>query len=72
MACSVIPVIPPQVPYQPYVAPTVYHKGQAPLKGLIKIDHIPSDLHLALWGRIGFDVLSVSGDARLLDCLQVS
>jgi uncharacterized protein (TIGR03083 family) len=31
-----------------------------------------SDLQLALWGRIGFDVLAVSGDGRLLECLQVS
>ncbi len=41
------PVIPPSVPYQPYVAPTVYHKGQTTLKGEIKIDHFPSNLHLA-------------------------
>jgi hypothetical protein len=41
------PVVPSQVPYEPYVAPTVYHKGQTALKGLIKIDHIPSNLHLA-------------------------
>ena len=38
------PVIPPSVPYQPYVAPTVYHRGQNTLKGLFKIDHIPSNL----------------------------
>lgn len=31
-----------------------------------------SDLLLALWGRIGFDVLDVSGDAALLDGLRVS
>ena len=41
------PVIPPSVPYEPYVAPTKYHKGQNSLKGLIKIDHFPSNLHLA-------------------------
>jgi hypothetical protein len=41
------PVIPPHVPYQPYIAPTVYHKGQNSLRGLIKVDHIPSDLRLA-------------------------
>ena len=41
------PVIPPSVPYQPYVAPTVYHTGQKTLKGLFKVDHIPSDLRLA-------------------------
>jgi hypothetical protein len=41
------PVIPPSVPNEPYVAPTTYHKGQDSLKGLIKIDHIPSNLHLA-------------------------
>lgn len=29
-----------------------------------------SDLLLALWGRIGFDVLDVSGDATLLDGLR--
>jgi hypothetical protein len=39
------PVIPPSVPYQPYVAPTVYGKGQTTLKGLIKVDHFPADLH---------------------------
>ncbi len=40
------PVVPPSVPYQPYVAPTIYHRGQNSLKGLIKLDHIPSDLKL--------------------------
>jgi hypothetical protein len=40
------PIIPPSVPYQPYVAPTVYHRGQSTLKGLFKIDHFPSNLHL--------------------------
>jgi hypothetical protein len=35
------PVIPPQAPYEPYVAPTVYHKGQNSLRGLFKLDHIP-------------------------------
>jgi hypothetical protein len=34
-------VIPPKVPYAPLPAPTVYHKGQDPLKGLFKIDHRP-------------------------------
>lgn len=28
-----------------------------------------SDLMLALWGRVGFDVLDVSGDVRLLEAL---
>jgi len=36
------PIIPPVVPYQPTVTPTVYHKGQKALKGLFKIDHYPS------------------------------
>ncbi|HKI19409.1 MAG TPA: hypothetical protein VKA15_16100, partial [Isosphaeraceae bacterium] len=35
------PIIPPTVPYQPYPAPTVYHKGQSALHALIKIDHYP-------------------------------
>jgi hypothetical protein len=35
------PVIPPSVPYAPYPAPTVYHKGQDALKGLFRIDHHP-------------------------------
>jgi hypothetical protein len=35
------PIIPPLVPYQPTVSPTVYHKGQNSLKGLFKIDHYP-------------------------------
>lgn len=30
-----------------------------------------SDLALALWGRIGFDVLTVDGDEQLLECLRV-
>jgi uncharacterized protein (TIGR03083 family) len=30
-----------------------------------------SDLALALWGRIGFDVLTVTGEERLLECLRV-
>ena len=30
-----------------------------------------SDLQLALWGRVGFDVLTLSGEERLFDCLQV-
>ncbi len=41
------PIIPPSVPYEPYLAPTVYHTGQRNLKGLFKIDHFPSNLHLA-------------------------
>jgi hypothetical protein len=40
------PVIPPNVPYQPFVAPTVYHVGQSTLKGTFKVDHIPSDLRI--------------------------
>jgi hypothetical protein len=40
------PVIPPSVPSQPYVAPTVYHTGQDSLKGLFKLDHVPSNLRL--------------------------
>ena len=30
-----------------------------------------SDLQLALWGRVGFDVLTLSGEERLFDCLRV-
>jgi uncharacterized protein (TIGR03083 family) len=30
-----------------------------------------SDLALALWGRVGFDVLAVDGDEQLLECLRV-
>ncbi len=37
------PVIPPSVPYQPYVAPTVYTKGQTALTGMFKVDHIPAN-----------------------------
>lgn len=37
------PVSPPAVPYQPYVAPTKYHKGQRALKGVFKVDHIPAN-----------------------------
>ena len=33
------------MPYQPYAAPTKYHVGQNGLKGLFKIDHVPSDHH---------------------------
>jgi hypothetical protein len=40
------PVTPPSVPYQPYVAPTVYHTGQRALRGLFKVDHIPSNTAL--------------------------
>jgi hypothetical protein len=36
------PVIPPTVPYEPYKAPTTYHKGQSALHALIKVDHYPS------------------------------
>jgi len=36
------PIIPPVVPYQPLPVPTVYHRGQAGLKGLIKVDHSPA------------------------------
>jgi uncharacterized protein (TIGR03083 family) len=31
-----------------------------------------SDLALAIWGRVAFDVLEVAGDPALLDALQVS
>lgn len=44
------PVVPPNVPYQPYVAPTVYHTGQRALKGVFKVDHFPANtarVHLA-------------------------
>ncbi len=41
------PVIPPSVPYQPYVAPTTYHRGQITLKGVFQVDHIPANLKLA-------------------------
>jgi hypothetical protein len=30
-----------------------------------------SDLQLALWSRVGFDVLVLSGEERLFDCLRV-
>jgi uncharacterized protein (TIGR03083 family) len=30
-----------------------------------------SDLQLALWGRVGFDVLVVTGEEALLECLRV-
>ena len=30
-----------------------------------------SDLQLALWGRVGFDVLVLSGEARLFECLRL-
>ncbi len=30
-----------------------------------------SDLQLALWGRVGFDVLTMAGDERLIECLRV-
>jgi hypothetical protein len=33
------PIIPPNVPYQPFEQPTVYHKGQSALRGVFKIDH---------------------------------
>ncbi len=34
------PVIPPTVPYQPTVSPTVYDSGQNGLRGLFRIDHV--------------------------------
>jgi len=34
-----LPVIPPNVPEAPYPSPVPYHKGQASLKGLFKIDN---------------------------------
>jgi hypothetical protein len=40
------PVIPPSVPYQPYVAPTTYHRGQVTLRGVFQVDHVPANLHL--------------------------
>jgi hypothetical protein len=33
------PAVPPDVPSAPYAAPVPYHKGQAALKGLFKIDN---------------------------------
>src|SRR5437764_5528738 len=30
-----------------------------------------SDLQLALWGRVGFDLLTLSGEQSLFDCLRV-
>ena len=30
-----------------------------------------SDLQLALWGRVGFDLLMLSGEQSLFDCLRV-
>jgi hypothetical protein len=36
------PIIPPVVPYAPFGAPTVYHRGQNSLKGAFKIDHVPA------------------------------
>jgi uncharacterized protein (TIGR03083 family) len=30
-----------------------------------------SDLDLALWGRVGFDLLALGGDEHLFDCLRV-
>lgn len=35
------PVVPPNVPYQPFKAPTTYTVGQNALKGLFKIDRFP-------------------------------
>ncbi|HZW32563.1 MAG TPA: hypothetical protein VFF52_17750, partial [Isosphaeraceae bacterium] len=35
------PVIPPEVPYQPYAHPPALHKGQSSLEGLLKLDHLP-------------------------------
>jgi uncharacterized protein (TIGR03083 family) len=31
-----------------------------------------SDLALALWGRVGFDVLAITGEEDLLECLRAS
>jgi hypothetical protein len=39
------PVIPPTVPYQPYPHPPALHRGQSPLKGLLKLDHLPKKFH---------------------------
>ena len=39
------PVIPPEVPYQPYAHPPALHRGQTPLKGLLKLDHFPKRFH---------------------------
>jgi hypothetical protein len=44
------PIIPPDVPYQPFPQPTVYHKGQGALKGVFKIDH-PDFLAAARAGK---------------------
>jgi hypothetical protein len=41
------PVIPPTVPYQPYPHPPALHRGQTPLKGLLKLDHLPTRFHRA-------------------------
>ena len=46
-------MIPPTVPYEPYVAPTVYHSGQSALKGVFKVDHIPSNLKVLAQGPEG-------------------
>jgi hypothetical protein len=35
------PVIPPEVPYQPYVHPPALHRGQNLLKALYPLDHLP-------------------------------
>jgi hypothetical protein len=35
------PVIPPEVPYQPYAHPPALHRGQNLLKGLYPLDHLP-------------------------------
>jgi hypothetical protein len=40
------PVIPPSVPYEPYVAPTKYYRGQITLTGAFKVDHIPANLKM--------------------------
>jgi hypothetical protein len=40
------PVIPPSVPYEPYVAPTKYHRGQITLKGVFKVDRVPANLKI--------------------------
>jgi hypothetical protein len=39
------PVIPPTVPYQPYPHQPAFHRGQHPLNGLFKLDHLPTRFH---------------------------
>ena len=61
------PVIPPSVPYEPYVAPTVYHKGQNALKGSFKLDHIPSNLRLLRDAAEGREPQESQVTARRID-----